>query len=94
MKLKIYAITLLAAFALTACSGGNTNQESSSKIVETKNIKELVNDYSVGNKKAQNASVTSAQLTVTEMDGSQLVYALPEDEFFVSIAPYVSQTHD
>lgn len=93
MKLKMIAITLLATAALTACSAGNTNEESSSKATQTQDIKQLVHEYSVGNKKAASASITSQQLTVTDSGGNKTVYKLPEDEFFVSIAPYISETH-
>jgi len=59
----------------------------------TQNINELVYDYSVGNITNETASITSHQLIVTDSDESQLTYDLPEDEFFVSIAPYVDGTH-
>jgi len=59
----------------------------------TQNINELVYDYSVGNITNETASITSHQLIVTDSDDSQLTYDLPEDEFFVSIAPYVDGTH-
>ncbi len=60
---------------------------------EVQNIKELVQDYSVGNIKNQSASITSHQLIVTESDDNEITYALPDDEFFVSIAPYINETH-
>lgn len=93
MKLKIFAVMLLAAVVLVGCGGGSTNEESSATENETQDIKELVHDYSVGNKNALKASITSKQLSVSNVDGSELVYDLPEDEFFTSIAPYVNETH-
>ncbi|RXT07945.1 hypothetical protein EIZ39_11050 [Ammoniphilus sp. CFH 90114] len=93
MKLKFFSVALLATLVLTGCTGGSSSDSSSLTIKETKNMKELVHDYSVGNQKAESASITSHQLTVTDSKGSKSVYDLPEDEFFVSIAPYVSQTH-
>lgn len=93
MKLKMTVISLLTAFSLVACSGESANEESSPKKVETDHIKELVSDYSVGRMQSESASITSEQLIVTENNGSKLVYDLPEDEFFVSIAPYVNETH-
>nr|WP_275896254.1 CueP family metal-binding protein [Paraliobacillus sediminis] len=59
---------------------------------ETLNIRKLVNEYSIGAKKAEAASITSEQLVVTDSDGDS-TYALPEDDFFVSIAPYIDETH-
>src|SRR5699024_5715029 len=39
------------------------------------------------------ASITSKELIVTEKDDSESVYPLPENEFFVSIAPFINETH-
>ena len=96
MKLKasaIFAVTLLVAVVLVACGGGSTNEESSSSVNETQDIKKLVSEYSVGNTEDQSASITSQQLIVTESNKNQLVYNLPENDFFVSIAPYINKTH-
>ena len=93
MNFKLLAVSLFAAVGLAACSGENTEESSTPKGNEVKDIKELVNDYSVRNLKAESASITSQELTVKESDGSEQVYDLPEDEFFVSIAPYVNETH-
>ena len=94
MKLKIFAITILAAAVLTACgSKDDTNKENSSQESEIQNVKELVNEYSTGDLKAESASITSQQLIVSDSNGKKLLYDLPKNEFFVSIAPYVNQTH-
>lgn len=96
MRLKIFVtITsiLLVSVFLAACGGKSTNEESSSQVMKTEDIKTLVNDYSVGKIKDQSASITSEQLLVTDSDKKQYVYDLPEDEFFVSIAPYIDSTH-
>lgn len=60
---------------------------------ETINIKQLVNEYTTGTIDNQSASITSQQLIVTNADKKQITYDLPKDEFFVSIAPYVENTH-
>lgn len=93
MKSKILAVTFAVAVVLGACNGGSVNEESTSQENQTQDIKELVNDYSVGNIKAESASITSHQLIVTGSDGSETEYDLPEKDFFVSIAPYENQTH-
>src|SRR5699024_8097918 len=67
---------------------GNTPQAS-----ETQDIKELVQDYSVGDKEGEKASISSHELIVTDSEENQVTYELPEDEFFVSIAPFINQTH-
>ncbi|WP_157184160.1 CueP family metal-binding protein [Evansella cellulosilytica] len=61
---------------------------------EASNIKELVHDYSTGNVGGNEvASITSHELIVTDSDQKETIYDLPADEFFVSIAPYVTETH-
>lgn len=55
-------------------------------------IKQMVHDYSMGILLAEDASITSHQLIVNN-SGKKTLYDLPEDEFFVSIAPYVEKTH-
>lgn len=91
MKLKVFIVTVLAAVVLIGCSGESTN--TTPVDTEKVDIKELVNDYSVGNKSAPRASITSQQLLVSDSEGKELVYDLPENEFFVSIAPYIHETH-
>ncbi|SOC11564.1 hypothetical protein SAMN05880501_106213 [Ureibacillus xyleni] len=87
MKNKFVTITLFASVVLAACSGSSEEQNAS------QDIKTLVNDYSIGNLKAESASITSKELIVTNAEGKESTYALPEDEFFVSIAPYINETH-
>lgn len=98
MKRKALAAILLSTLVISACSSNeetpsSTVQNSVTKENETQNIKELVHDYSVGNISDQSASITSHQLIVRNNDKSEETYDLPKDEFFVSIAPYVDQTH-
>ncbi|KAA9008596.1 hypothetical protein F4V43_00220 [Paenibacillus spiritus] len=56
-------------------------------------IKELVQSYSTGEMKAESASISSTKLVVTQADQSRVAYKLPGDEFFLSIAPYLKETH-
>ncbi|WP_274310431.1 CueP family metal-binding protein [Solibacillus daqui] len=85
--------TIFAAVLLVACSEENTIEENNPIKTETEEIKELVQDYSVRNITAKSVSITSKQLFVTDNDGTEQVYNLPKDEFFVSIAPYINETH-
>lgn len=84
----VIVVALIAIVVLT--NNSNTNEQNEAT---TEDIKKLVNDFTVGNVQAQNASITSEQLIVTESDNSEKVYELLEDEFFVSIAPFIEQTH-
>ena len=70
---------------LTACQG-ESNEES------VQDIKEKVHTYSVDSFDDETASITSHELIVNE-NGSETTYDLPEEEFFVSIAPFVDETH-
>lgn len=88
MKFRGFLITLVILLGvLSACTSNTDNIETA------ESVKALVHDYSIGNKDAKNASTTSHQLIVTEDDGSEITYDLPQDEFFISIAPYINETH-
>lgn len=101
MKKTIFvALGLTASMLLSACgandeseSNGTTGENNVATENEALDIKQLVNDYSVGNLEAESTSINSHQLIVKNGDDQQETYALPEDEFFVSIAPYIDQTH-
>ena len=92
MKNKVFAVIGVVC-AVIGLSFFIFDNESNPEKNEVHDIKELVNKYSVGDIKNQTASITSHQLIVTDSDGSQLSYDLPENDFFVSIAPYVNETH-
>ena len=89
MKLKSFIVITLASIFLVACGANEDAFEEN----EGKNIKELVNDYSLRNIKDQSASITSHELIATDDNGNKATYDLPKDEFFVSIAPYIEETH-
>lgn len=93
MKRKTLAVTLLSAIVLAACSGENANVDNSAKEIETENVKQLVSDFSLRNITDQTASITSQQLIVTDSEEKESVYDLSGEDFFVSIAPYVNETH-
>ncbi|SES06762.1 hypothetical protein SAMN05518684_107103 [Salipaludibacillus aurantiacus] len=83
------AMGLAALVFLSGCGGdADTAVEG-----ETEDIKELVHEYSSGNIQGEVASITSHELIVTDSEDNESVYDLPEEEFFVSIAPYVNETH-
>jgi len=78
---------------LVGCDKASSNEEVSLKEKEVEQIKELVSEYSLGKIKNESASITSQHLIVKKNDGNEKTYNLPEEEFFVSIAPYVDETH-
>src|SRR5699024_11072837 len=93
MRKEFIAIILLMLVLLAACNGKSASEELESKDNEPTDIKELVDDYSTGKITDQSASITSTHLIVTDSDDKELVYNLPEGEFFVSIAPFINETH-
>jgi len=91
MKFKIAVAFACIMIFLVAC-GGEGNSEDA-KSLDTKEMKELVQDYTTRNLQAESASITSTELIVKDNDNQERVYDLPEDEFFVSIAPFINDTH-
>lgn len=89
MKIKRSFLILLVIFSLVACQ----NDGSSTNEFNDEEIKELVNDYSISDQSDEVATITGTALTITQSDGQEEVYQLPEDEFFVSIAPFLENTH-
>ncbi|AOZ92419.1 CueP family metal-binding protein [Paenibacillus crassostreae] len=93
MKRKVIAVIGVVVVVLGTYLFTESIERNAPKENKTQNIKQLVHDYSVGNIKNQSASITSRQLIVTDSDENQLTYDLPDENFFVSIAPYVEKTH-
>lgn len=86
----VIAIAALGSYFLIT---GQADKETESNAIDAQSIKQLVQDYSVGKLSAESASITSRQLIVDGDTADSKTYDLPKDEFFVSIAPYVDQTH-
>lgn len=86
MKLRVLIIGLMVAVLLAACG---TNDEEAAP----EDIKQLVDDYSTHSIPNATASITSTELIVMDEKQNEQVYDLPEDEFFVSIAPFENETH-
>ena len=69
------------------------NETNDSQKTNPVDVKQLVQEYSGNKTKSESASITSKELIVTDNSGRETTYSLPQDEFFVSIAPYINQTH-
>lgn len=93
MKWKILAATGVVAVALGAYLFAGNSDNTESNETDTASVKQMIHDFSARNLKAQSASITWNQLSVTDEDSKSVTYDLPEDEFFLSIAPYVEKTH-
>ncbi|SER94282.1 hypothetical protein SAMN04487944_11374 [Gracilibacillus ureilyticus] len=86
-KVLLATLGLLLFLTVAACEDGTSTKN------KTPDIKEVISSYSAGNSDNVSASVTSTELIVTESDTKEVAYKLPDEEFFVSIAPYISVTH-
>ncbi|WP_010651311.1 CueP family metal-binding protein [Oceanobacillus massiliensis] len=90
-KIFLFAIAvvvvLLAIYVFTVVGESNAAEEN-----EQQDIRQIVNDYSTDKLTAEAASINSEELVVTS-EGKDVSYDLPEDDFFVSIAPFVETSH-
>ncbi|WP_410768698.1 CueP family metal-binding protein [Fontibacillus sp. BL9] len=94
MKTKTLAISVgLIVIALGGAFILSNSNNKEPKSASTQDIKQLVQDYSTRMKAADSASITSHKLTVSDGEEDTSTYDLPQDEFFVSIAPFVESTH-
>lgn len=91
MRKMIFTLLACSMLVLTACS--NDNKEAEKDLSAEKDIVELVEEYSTGDFENLQASITSTELIVTYDDEKEEKYQLPEDKFFISIAPYEEVTH-
>ncbi|AET61968.1 hypothetical protein HPL003_26270 [Paenibacillus terrae HPL-003] len=91
-KLTLIATGLVAVAIGTYLIAGNAQREEADN-QGASNIKQLVHDFSTRKATAESASITSSQLSVSEDGKTTKTYALPDNEFFLSIAPYMEQTH-
>lgn len=89
-RISILGLVVIALGFVLYVATNNTNEPSKA---QAEDIKALVNDYSAKKTEDETASITSQELIITKSDESQVTYELPEDEFFVSIAPFINETH-
>lgn len=82
MKNMVLLMLLAVIGLLSACSGDDN---------ATVDIKEYVADLS-GSNTVESASIDDRKLMVNS-NGNEETFKLPDDEFFVSIAPYLTYTH-
>lgn len=86
-KIRIALLGFISILLLTLSACGNEEAKSSD------DIKALVDEYSANFETNEMAAITSHELIITTEDEEEITHDLPEDEFFVSIAPYFDQTH-
>lgn len=81
------------AAVLVGCGQADSKNEASLNEKEVESIREVVSDYSSNKTTNDTASITSQELIIEKSDGKELAYDLSEEDFFVSIAPYIDKTH-
>lgn len=92
MKKQLIFAFLLSILMIAGCSNENNNNVSINDS-QGEDVKDLIATYSGDQTSTKSVSVTGTQLIITEENGEEIVHALPEDEFFVSIAPFKTETH-
>ncbi|WP_404405054.1 CueP family metal-binding protein [Jeotgalibacillus malaysiensis] len=90
MKKWSVFVVLILSIVLAGCS---SDSENSSSADDEFDIKRLIKDFSTREVSAEQASINGKELIVNEEDGSENVYDISNEDFFVSIAPYENQTH-
>ncbi|QKS69975.1 hypothetical protein FLK61_24680 [Paenalkalicoccus suaedae] len=85
-------ILLLVSFSIFLAGCGSTDSADSTA-TSNENVKDLIYSYSTGENTEGTAVVNATELLITDESNNQVSHELPEDEFYVSIAPFFSTTH-
>ena len=84
-------LTLALIIGITTTTGEQKENETSFK--DYNDIKDLVDAYSMGKITDSVASITSHEMFVIDNNEDVTVYDYQDEDFFVSIAPFIDQTH-
>lgn len=87
MKFKIIILFFVLSILLVGCT---TN---SSEVNQQVDIKQLVKDLNENKTEGLTASITSTELVIKDENGKETVHDLSNEDFFISIAPYLVKTH-
>lgn len=85
LRILLFILLTLLVASLAACGG--------EEAYSSEEVRALVDEYSANFETSERAAITSHELIVTSEDDEETRYDLPEDAFFVSIAPYYELTH-
>lgn len=92
------ALIAFAALALAGCAGTDDAELLESHDLaglDAKEVVEQLDTLPVAERPTDLiASVQPGELVLTDQTGNEATLAVPEDEFYVSIAPFVEITHD
>ena len=88
---------LIAILMCASCEESQTKKNYDEQFTQIKDMEikqaiELVNDWNFS-KSEINSFITPEELTVTFPDQRMVKIALPEDEMYVAVAPYIENTH-
>lgn len=93
MKKRFILSFVLMTVFLTACSTKDLNGGLGSNELKAIDFKEMVHDYSRGVYPDDFAYITATELVVEDKDKIETVYDIKNEDFLVSIAPYIDETH-
>ncbi|CAD2072407.1 CueP family metal-binding protein [Phocicoccus pinnipedialis] len=88
---KLVGLMMVSFLILLSACGNSSSKHSAS----AEEVKDLVNYYSITDvEEGINANIDSKVMTLTDKKGNVIESMdLPEDEFFLSIAPFKKDTH-
>ena len=69
------------------------NSDEQNEVKANNDIKKMVQKYSASKTEDVSASITSHELIVKDEQDKEIIYDLSKEDFFVSIAPFVKDTH-
>ncbi|QGU06791.1 hypothetical protein COCCU_04215 [Corynebacterium occultum] len=102
MKLPSFlTVGVLALLALSGCAAADTNPEATHSALadfEGQDARTLIEELDatpVAERRSDiMASIRADELLISDASGAEMALPLPADEFYVSVAPYATQTHD
>ena len=84
----VAVIGLWFILLVVGCSSDEQNE-----VKANNDIKKMVQKYSASKTEDVSASITSHELIVKDEQDKEIIYDLSKEDFFVSIAPFVKDTH-
>ena len=88
--MRKYIFAMIGIWSISLLMGCNAEEQITK---ETQDIRKLVQEYSGNRTEGVSASITSNELIVKDENEKETSYDFSEEEFFVSIAPYIKDTH-
>ena len=88
--MRKYIVAVIGFWIFSLLMGCDAKEQSNK---DTQDIRKLVQEYSGNRTEDVSASITSNELIIKDQNDKETSYDISEEEFFVSIAPYMKDTH-